>query len=71
MAVGGIHKRRLGKRGSKGGSLGASIRSAWVWKMNGMTREGTAEPVSRDEILGRVRRQEKYFFPRSADHDDN
>ena len=24
--------------------------SAWAWKMSGLTREGTAEPVSRDQI---------------------
>ena len=31
--------------------------------MSGLTRDGTAEPVSRDQILRRNREQEKIIFP--------
>ena len=34
---------------------------------SGLTRDGTAEPVSRDQILKRERGQEKKYFPPSAD----
>ena len=37
-------------------------------KMSSLTRDGTAEPVSRDQILRREREQENIHFPRSADH---
>ena len=33
-----------------------------------LTRDGTAEPVSRDEILRRERGQGNIIFPCSADH---
>ena len=33
-----------------------------------LTRDGTAEPVSRDQILWRIRGQESIHFPCSADH---
>ena len=33
-----------------------------------LTRDGTAEPVSRDQILRRERGQGNINFPRSADH---
>ena len=32
-------------------------------------RDGTAEPVSRDQILRRIRGQENIHFPCSADHE--
>ena len=35
--------------------------------MSRLTRDGTAEPVSRDQILRRVRRQGNIHFPGSAD----
>ena len=37
-------------------------------KMSRLTRDGTAEPVSRDQILRRERGQGNIDFPRSADH---
>ena len=37
--------------------------------MSGLTGNGTAEPVSRDQILRRVRRQGNINFPCSADHE--
>ena len=36
--------------------------------MSKLTRDGTAEPVSRDQILRRERRQVNIQFPCSADH---
>ena len=39
--------------------------------MSGLTREGTAEPVSRDQILRREQRQENAHFPCSADHEQD
>ena len=37
--------------------------SAWMWRMSGLARDGTVEPVSREEILRRERGQgEKYVF---------
>ena len=35
--------------------------------MSRLTRDGTAEPVSRDQILRREREQGNIHFPRSAD----
>ena len=29
------------------------IDSAWEWRMSGLTRNGTAEPISRDQIISR------------------
>ena len=39
--------------------------------MSRLTRDGTAEPVSRDQILRHVRGQESINFPRSADHEQD
>ena len=39
--------------------------------MNRLARDGTAEPVSPDQILKRKQRQEKKQFPRSADHEQD
>ena len=36
--------------------------SAWVWKMSGLTRDGTAEPVLRDQILRREQEQTISLF---------
>ena len=36
--------------------------------MSRLTRDGAAEPVSRDQILRRERGQENINFPCSADH---
>ena len=38
-------------------------------EMSRLTRGGTAEPVSRDQILRHVRRQGNNNFPCSADHE--
>ena len=37
-------------------------------EMSRLTRDGTAEPVSRDQILRRERGQGNTYFPFSADH---
>ena len=37
-------------------------------EMSRLTRDGTAEPVSRDQILRHERRQGNLNFPCSADH---
>ena len=39
--------------------------------MSRLTRDGTAEPVSRDQILRHARGQGKNHFPCSADHEQN
>ena len=38
--------------------------------MSRLTRDGTAEPVSRDQILRHARGRE-YYFPCSADHEQD
>ena len=40
-------------------------------KMSRLTRDGTAEPVSRDQILRRERGQGNINFPCSADHEQD
>ena len=37
--------------------------------MSRLTRDGTAEPVSKDQIVRRKRGQGKNIFPCSADHE--
>ena len=37
-------------------------------EMSRLTRDGAAEPVSRDQIIWRERRQGNITFPCSADH---
>ena len=39
--------------------------------MSRLTRDGTAEPVSRDQILRHARRQGNVHFPCSADHEQD
>ena len=46
--------------------------SARVWRMSGLTRNGTADPVPRNQILRRERGQgKKQFSLSSADHEQN
>ena len=40
-------------------------------EMSRLTRDGTAEPVSRDRILRRERGQGNIHFPCSADHEQD
>ena len=39
--------------------------------MSRLTRDGTAQPVSRDQILRRVRGQRNIHFPCSADYEQD
>ena len=39
--------------------------------MSRLTRDGTAEPVPRDQILRRERGQGNIYFPCSADHEQD
>ena len=39
-----------------------------VWRMSRLTRDGTAEPITRDQVLKRERGQGNINFPYSADH---
>ena len=39
--------------------------------MNRLTRDGTAEPVSQDQILRHARGQGNVYFPSSADHEQD
>ena len=39
--------------------------------MSSLTRDGTAEPVSRDQILRHARGQGNIYFPCSADHEQD
>ena len=40
-------------------------------EMSRLTRDGTAEPVSRDQILRHAREQGNVHFPCSADHEQD
>ena len=40
-------------------------------EMSRLTRDGTAEPLSRDQIIRRVRGQGNTHFPCSADHEQD
>ena len=40
-----------------------ALDSAWSMEMSRLTRDGTAEPVSRDQILRRERSQGIIHFP--------
>ena len=46
-----------------------STRFSLSMEMSRLTRDGTAEPVSRDQILGHVLGQGNTHFPCSADHE--
>ena len=48
-----------------------STRYSLSMKMSRLTRDGTAEPVSRDQILRRERVQGNIHFPCSADHEQD
>ena len=42
-----------------------------VWRISRLTRDETAKPVSRGQILRRERGQGKVYFPCSADHEQD
>ena len=51
-----------------GGIPYVSMRFSLSMKMSRLTRDGTAEPVSHDQILGRGRGQGNIHFPFSVYH---
>ena len=58
------------RRGTREESRKQALDSAWSMEMSKLTRDGTAEPVTRDQILRRERRQRIIHFPCSAaDHE--
>ena len=57
MAYGGLNKRM-----DAAAEIGRNLVSI---EMSRLTRDGTAEPVSRDQILGRERGQRNINFSRS------
>ena len=66
MAVDGICGRLRGKWEE---SREQAPESARVWRTSRLTRDGTAEPVPRGQILRRERGQGNVYFPCSADHE--
>ena len=59
-----------------GGIIGCNVTSIYVRvqsidQSRMVTRDGTAEPVSRDQILRRERGQGNINFPYSADHEQD
>ena len=72
MAVGGIYGRlSRGKReeGEGPASKHQIDDSAWVWRMSGLRRDGTSEPIARDQFSGANGEREKLIFPVQLDHD--
>ena len=64
-----MNRRRSGIREK---SRKQALDSAWSMEMSKLTRVGTAEPVSRDQILRRERGQRIIHFPCSAaDHEQD
>ena len=60
------------RRGTREESRKQALNSAWSMEMSKLTRDGTAEPVSRDQILRRERGQRIIHFPCStADHEQD
>ena len=68
MAHNGSNGSRSGKREGEVESRKRAPDSAWVWRMIGLTRDRTAKPNSRDQILRRERGQGKFRFPCSPAH---
>ena len=48
-----------------------STRFSLSMEMSRLTRDGTAEPISRDQILRHARGQGNIHFPCSADHEQD
>ena len=60
------------RRGTREESRKQALDSAWSVETSKLTRDGTAEPVSRDHILRRERGQRIVHFPCSAaDHEQD
>ena len=56
---------------NSGGTPEVSTRFSLNMKMSRLTRDGTAELVSRDPFLRRERGQGNIYFPCSADHEQD
>ena len=52
-------------------TLERTTRFSLRMEMSRLTRDGTAEPVSRDQILRHARGQRNIIFPCSADHEQD
>ena len=60
------------RRGPREESRKQALDSVWSMEMSKLMRDGTAEPVSRDQILRRKRVQQIIHFPCSApDHEQD
>ena len=60
------------RRGTREESRKQALDSAWSMEMSKLTRDGTAKPVSRDQILRRERGERTIHFPCSAaDHEQD
>ena len=51
--------------------MSGHMRFTLIMEMSRLTRDGTAEPVSRDQILRHARGQGNIHFPCSADHEQD
>ena len=54
------------RSGTREKSRKQALEAAWSMEMSRLARDGTAEPVSRDQILKRERGQGIIHFPCSA-----
>ena len=70
MASGG-QNRKLDASAELGRNPVNKTRFGLSTEMSRLTRGGTAEPVSRDQILRRERGQGNVHFPCSADHEQD
>ena len=70
MAYGGLNKYMAPPRNS-GGIPQVSTRFSLSMEMSRLTRDGTAETVSRDQVLRHERGQGNIHFPCSADNEQD
>ena len=68
MAYGGFYVNKWTPPRNSGG---IPSRFSLSVEMSRLTRDGTAEPVSRDQILRHARGQVNVHFPCSADHEQD
>ena len=71
MAFGGLNIYKLTPPLNTGGIPYVSTRFSQSIEMSRLTRDGTAEPVSRDQILRREGGQGNIHFPCPADHEQD
>jgi len=63
MAYDGSNGNHSGKGEGRVESRKQAPDSAWVWRVSGLTRDGTTEPNSQDQTLWRKTRQGGFIFP--------